>query len=155
MTPLAQVRRLHVQAEFVDDDIVEPFLMQQHRNLVDVVGIDTGNHRTLFDIREQCDLAPLIVGNAMLCATQQNVGLNTDGAQFLDGVLCRLGLDLAGARDVGHQRQVHVDHVVAPKFDTHLPNGFQERQRFDVADRTADLHQANIRVARHRGECNA
>jgi hypothetical protein len=64
--------------------------------------------------------------------------------QFLDGMLGRLGLQLAGGRDVGQQRQVHVADVVAAFLDTHLADGFQEGQRLDVADRAADLDDRHV-----------
>ena len=46
-------------------------------------------------------------------AAQQDVGLDTDGAQFLDAVLGRLGLQFLRGGDPGHQRDVHEDAVFA------------------------------------------
>ena len=37
--------------------------------------------------------------------------------------------------------------AVAAQFQTHLTDGLQERQRFDVAHRAADFHQGDIRLA--------
>jgi len=37
--------------------------------------------------------------------------------------------------------------VFSPQFRAHLPNRLHERQRFDIAHGTADLHQADIGVA--------
>ena len=42
---------------------------------------------------------------------------------------------------------MHVQNVVAAEFDTQLTNRFQERQRFDVTDRAADLDHAHVRIA--------
>ena len=42
-------------------DVVQILLVQQHRNLVDVVGIDRRYHGALLDVGEQRDLAPLLV----------------------------------------------------------------------------------------------
>ena len=86
-------------------------------------------------------------GSGVQAAAQQHIRLNADAAQFLDRMLCRLGLDLPGPADDGHQRQMHVQHLVAAEFHAHLANGLEERQRFDVADRAADFHHADIRVA--------
>ena len=104
-------------------------------------------HRALLDVREQRDLAPLLGRQRVLAAAQQQVGLDADRAQFLDRVLRRLGLDLARGRDVRDQRQVHVQHVVAPEFDAELADRLEERQRLDVADRAADLDHADVGVA--------
>ncbi len=38
--------------------------------------------------------------------------------------------------------------MIAPEFDPHLANRLEKRQRFDVADVLADLHHANIGIAR-------
>ena len=89
-------RRL--QAQLVDHDVVEILLVQQHRNLVDVVGVDRGDHGALLDVGEQRDLAALLVRQRVQAAAQQDVRLNTDAAQLLDRVLRRLGLDLARSR---------------------------------------------------------
>src|SRR6202171_4637563 len=101
--PFRQIRGRRIQPQLVDHDVVQPLLVQQHRNLVDVVGIDPGNHRALLDIGEQGDLAALLVRQRVRAAAQQNVRLNADTAQFLDRMLRRFGLDLAGTSDDGHQ----------------------------------------------------
>ena len=106
-----------------------------------------GNHRALFDIGEQRDLAPLLVGKRLRAAAQQDVGLDADAAQFLDRMLRGLGLDFPGTADDGHQRQVHVQHLIAAEFHAHLANRLEKRQRFDVADRAADFHHAHVRIA--------
>ena len=59
-------------------------------------------------------------------------------------MLGRLGLELAGRRDIRHQCQVHEDGLVRAAFGTDLADSFEERQRFDVADGAADFDQANI-----------
>lgn len=55
-----------------------------------------------------------------------------------------LGLELAGRRDVGHQRQVHEGGVVAPHAQAHLASGLQEGQRLDVAHGAADLDDGHV-----------
>src|SRR5580698_4434466 len=82
----------------------------------------------------------------MLATTQQHVRLDADAAQLLHGVLCRFGLDLAGAAHYGNQRQVEIDTVAAAELDTELADGFQERQRFDIADCATDFDHADIRA---------
>ncbi len=103
------------------------------------------------DVGEQRDLAALVVRQRAVGAAQQHVGLDTDLAQFLDRVLGRLGLDLAGRGDVRHQREVNVADIVASHLDPHLADRFEERQRLDVADGAADLDDGDFGVARARG----
>ena len=147
LLPLGEIGRRHIEAQLVDDDFVEALLVQQHRDLVDVVGVDAGDDRALFDVGEQRDLAALFVGQRVLAAAQQHVGLDTDAAQFLHRMLRGLGLDLARAADDGHQRQVQEHAVVAAELDAELADGFEERQRLDVADRAADFHHADVGIA--------
>ena len=43
---------------------------------------------------------------------------------------------------------MYVHHVVVAELHAHLAYRLQERQRFDVAHGTADLHQGNVGIAR-------
>ena len=86
-------------------------------------------------------------GSGSLAAAQQHVRLDADAAQLLHRMLRRLGLDLARAADDRHQRQVHVDAIVAAELDAELADGLEERQRLDVADRAADLDHADVGIA--------
>ena len=144
--PVRQVGRRRLDAQAVEDDVVQALLVQQQRDLVDVVGVHGRDHGPLLDVGEQRDLAPLLVRQLVAAAAQQHVGLDADRTQFLDRVLGGLGLDLAAADD-RHQRQVHEHAVVAAELDRHLPDRLQERQRLDVADRAADLDHADVRLA--------
>ena len=128
-------------------DVVQRLLVQQQRNPVDVVGVDRRDHRAFLDIGEQRDLAALLVRQHRLAAAQQDIRLDADRAQLLDRMLRRLGLDLVRTADHRHQRQVHVDDVVAAELDAELADRLEERQRFDVADRAADLDHADVGIA--------
>jgi len=46
----------------------------------------------------------------------------------------------------GHERQVDVDHVLAPDVLFELADGLEERQPLDVADRAADLDDHDVRA---------
>src|SRR5258705_3052603 len=146
LAPLGQIGGRYLQAQLVDDDVIERLLMQQDRDPVDVVRVDRGNHRPLFHIGKQGNLAPLLLGQWMLAAAQQHVRLDADAAQLLHRVLRRLGLDLTRAPHYRHQRQVHERAVVAAELDTELADGLEERQRLDVTDGAADLDHADIRA---------
>ena len=77
---------------------------------------------------------------------KQNVGSDTDLAQFANGVLRRFGFQFARGGDVRHQRDVNEERVAGAFFVAHLANRFQKRQRFDVADRAADLDDDDVRL---------
>ena len=77
-------------------------------------------------------------------AAEQDVGLDADGEQLLDGVLRGLGLQLLRGGDPRDQREVDKDGVFAAQFLAHLADGFKKRQRFDVADGAADLDDGDV-----------
>ena len=79
-------------------------------------------------------------------------GRDTDAPQLVDRVLRRLGLELAGVADVGHQRQVDEHAAPTPGVDRELPDRLQERQRLDVAHGPADLgdHEVDVGGVGHQ-----
>ena len=86
------------------------------------------------------------LGIARSARTSRMSGAMPMRAQFLDRMLGRLGLQLAGGRDVGHQRQMDIDGVVARQVVAELADRLQERHRLDVADRAADLAEHEVVV---------
>ena len=59
---------------------------------------------------------------------------------------CWVGLVFSSPHgaDVGHQRDVQEEHVVAADVVAHLAGGLEERQRLDVADGAADLGDHDV-----------
>ena len=101
--PDRQICRLGQDTQFVTDDFVEHLLVQHAGNLVDGIGIQTFDDRFRHHITEQRDLATLFDWNGAVSTAEQNIRLNTDLTQFLDGVLGRFGFQFAGGGNVGQQ----------------------------------------------------
>ena len=59
-------------------------------------------------------------------------------------VLRRLGLLLARRADERHQGDVDVADVLAADIEAELPDGLEEREDLDVADRAADLGDDDV-----------
>ena len=114
------------------DDLVEHLVVQHARDLVDRIGVEHFDHGLALHVAEERDLRLFLFRNVAVGAAEQDVGLDTDLAQFLDRVLRRLGLQLAGGRDVGQQREVHVAGVIAPFLQPHRPLRQGERGRAAV-----------------------
>ena len=85
-------------------------------------------------------------GTVAVAAAKQKIGLNSDGKQLLHGMLRRLGFQFAGRGDERHQRHVHEDEIFRTEFQPHLPDRFEERKRFDVADRAADFDDHHVGI---------
>ena len=111
---------------------------------IDIVDVERLDHGAFAHVAEQRELLPLALRNRPVAAAKKNIGLNADGAQFAHRVLGRLGLELPGARDERHQRQMDIDRVVPRQVIAKLPNGLEIRQAFYVADGAADLAQYEI-----------
>ncbi len=96
------------------------------------------------NVAEERDLAPLVFRERPVGAAQQHIGLDADRAKLLHRMLRRLGLELAGARDVGHERQMDEGGRATRQLVAELADRLEEGQTLDVADRTADFAQHEI-----------
>ena len=74
----------------------------------------------------------------------QDVGLQADGTQFLDGMLGGFGLDFTRRAEVRHQRQVNYACPLGADFKPELADGLQERLRLDIPDGTASLDDHDV-----------
>jgi hypothetical protein len=87
------------QPEGAEHLAVEAFRMIGQRHVVDRVHVQRLDDGRWLHVAEQRDLAALGFRDRPVGAAQQDVGLDADRAQFLDRVLGRLGLELAGRRE--------------------------------------------------------
>src|SRR5260221_9430429 len=145
--PYFELGRLGDDAELVADNFIEHLLMQHPGNPVDRVRVPDGDHGIGLNVGKQRDFFLFVLGDGPIGAAQERVGLDADPAQLLHRVLRGLGLDLAGALDIRHERQVNVAGVVRAELQAHLSHRFEEGQRLDVPDRAADLDDCHFRFA--------
>ena len=148
LAPAAERGRRAFDAELLEHDAIESLLVEAKRNLVDRAHVGALDDRAEFDVAEQRDLALHVVGDRMLAAKNEHVGLDTDLHQLAHRVLRRLRLELTGGGDVRHQREMHEDRVLAADVVAELTDRFEERLRFDVADRAADLDDHDVGLGR-------
>ena len=134
------------EAELANDDAAESSLLEEKRHFVDRLGGLGGDDGFGRDVREQGDLLADLVAHGMIGAKDDHVRLDADAAQLLDGVLRRLGLELARGGKLGEQRDVDVEDVAPADVLAHLANRLEERQRLDVAHRAAHLDDHDVRV---------
>ena len=136
------------QVEPAYDVGVEALAVQHLGDVVDRRGVGGGDHGLLVDVAHQRDLPLDPVRDLPVGAADDGVGLDTDRAQRGDRVLGGLGLQLAGRADVGHQRDVEEEAVVAADVVADLARRLEERQRLDVTDGAADLGDHDVDVRR-------
>ena len=142
--PLPQLGGRSVDPELLADERVEPFRAQHRRDEIDVRDVGRGDDRADVDVGEEGDLVldPLV--ELLVRAADDHVGVDTDAAQLVDGVLRRLRLQLAGGLDERDERAVEIEHVLGPDLAPELPDRLEERERLDVADRAADLGDDDV-----------
>ncbi len=126
--------------------------MQHQGDLVERRGVDAGDDAVFGDVAELGDLLLQPRRDRAVGAAHDGVGLDAPAPQLGDRVLRGLGLLLARRADERHQRDVHVEHVVAADVLAELPDRLEERQDLDVADGATDLgdHDVDVLVGRQR-----
>ena len=129
---------------FVADELVEPLALEHARHLVHVGDVGARDDRARVDVGEQRDLVADVARELLVRAADDDVGMDADAAQLVDGVLRRLRLQLAGRLDERHERDVDVDDVLGPDLAPELADRLEERQRLDVADGAADLGDDDV-----------
>ena len=127
---------------------VQALAGEHQRHLVDGVHVLGGDDRLLRHVAVEGELGLDVGGEVAVGAAEQDVGLDADGAQLAHAVLHGLGLQLVRGGDVGHERQVHEDGVVAAHVLAELAHRLQEGQALDVAHRAADLHDHDVALPR-------
>ena len=125
---------------------VEALAVQHLGDVVDRRRVGGGDHGLLVDVAHQRDLLLDPLGQLPVGPADDGVGLDTDRPERGHGVLGRLGLELAGRPDVGHQGDVEEEAVVPADVVADLARGLEERQRLDVADGAADLGDHHVHV---------
>ena len=118
--------------------------MQLERDFIDRLHVGTLDHAAEIDVAELRDLALQLLRQRSLGTANENVRLDSDLHELADGVLGRLRLQFGGRRDEWNQREMNEEGVVAADFLAELTDGFEERQRLDVAHRPADLRDDHI-----------
>ncbi len=145
LAPILQVGLGRLEAEPVDDQLVDLVVDQAQRHLVDrkilVLLFDHGVDR---HVAEQGDLFAVLAAERMLGAADEDVGLDADLAELADRVLGRLGLELLGRLEIRHERQVDVEAVLLADVEGELADRLEKRQALDVADRAADLGDHDV-----------
>ncbi len=135
------------QSEFLNDQIVKLVIDQRQRHFVDrKIFVLFFDHRFDRYVTKQGNLFAVFAADRVFAAANQHIGLDTDFAKLADRVLRWLRLQFVGRLQIGNQRQVHIQAVLAAHIERELADRFQERQAFDVAYRATDLSDHNVDV---------
>ncbi|MCH8844798.1 MAG: hypothetical protein IID61_17705, partial [SAR324 cluster bacterium] len=83
----------------------------------------------------------------MTGTADQQIRLNTNFPERPDAVLGRFGFKLSTGFQIGDDRNMDVHDVFPAQVQTKLADGLQERQRFNVSHRAADLTDHHVHIA--------
>ena len=138
------------EVQHAADVVVEALVVEHERDLVEDVGVDRGDDALLGHVAELRDLLLEPRRDRPVGAAHDGVGLDAAAAQLGDRVLGGLGLLLARRADERHERDVHVEDVLAADVLAELPDRLEEREDLDVADGAADLGDHDVDVVGRR-----
>src|SRR5215470_1159246 len=144
--PGLEILRALFEMEQPQNLLVEAFAAELCRYGVNGVHVFHRDHARFGDVAEERDLSLQLGGDMPVAAAEQDVWLNPDAQHLLHTVLRGLGFLFAGGGNVGNQRHVYKQGIFAAEFQAHLADGFEERQRFNVADGSADFYDDHIDV---------
>ena len=126
--------------------------MNHQRHFVNAARVEIFEHAVRRNVAEQADLRAHIARQRLFAAADDDIRLNPQPGQLLDGMLGRLGLQFARRGDIRHERHVDIQRVFAADLVFQLARRFEERQGFDVADRAADLGDDHVRRVLPKGD---
>ncbi len=144
--PLGEIGLGGFDAQILERERVDALGGEVERDLIDAGHVARDDGGGLLHVAEGGDLLAHLAGHGAVGAAEQDVRLDADGEHLLDRVLRGLGLELLRGGDPRDERDVDEAGVVAAHLLAHLADGFEERERFDVADGAADLDDDDVVV---------
>ena len=149
MFPLGQIALLRrfLDAQLAKHDLGKSRFLQHDRRLVENRKSQVLDDAVLFDVAEQCDLAENgRIIHRTVAARHDDIRHDAEGLQLFDRMLGRFGLMLARRFQIRNQGYMDEEAVAASCLAGHLADGFQERLRLNIAGRSADLCDNDVRI---------
>ena len=145
--PVLQIRRRALQAQFTADHSRQSSLLQHQRSRIQRRQCGVFNHAIVLHVAEVGNHGEdRFIRDFFICPQHDDVGADTHALQFLHAVLGGLGFMLSAGLQVGYQRHMNIACVVPADFQADLTDGLDKRLALDIADRTADFGDNNVRV---------
>lgn len=135
------------ESDFVHYEAVDFIATKVERALVNgVIAIAEGDDIFLIDVAEHRDLAAVVFIEVVLGAADDDVGLDANFAEFGDGLLSRLGFDLAGGFEERKQCDVDEADIFFADFERKLAECFEKKETFHVADGAANFRDQHVDI---------
>ena len=134
------------QAQLVQHNAAQVFLLQGQRNSIEAVQVAVFNHLLHRHVAQLGYFAAGGVGQLHLGAADDDVRLNALAEQLSNAVLSGFGFNLAGFSQIWHQRHVDVNAIFAPHVAAKLADSLHKGQGFNIAHRAAHLDNGHVGV---------
>ena len=126
LLPLGQIQGRLAEPQALADDGSEPLLLEGEGRLIQQRNVAVGDDILPRDVAEQGHLVLEFPGDRLLGTANDDIGLDAQGEQLLDGMLGRLGLHLLRSRDIGHEGDMEEEAILPAVLDSELADGLQE-----------------------------
>ncbi len=143
-SPLPQIGIAQRQAQQIHQQLIQSLPIEHQRNFIHGFHILRRDDRVLRYVTEQRNFRLHIHWQFAFATAKQNIRLNSYAQQFFHRMLRRFGFQFTRSGQIRNQRQMHECRVVTTDFVAHLANGFQKRQRFNVAHGSPDFDNHHI-----------
>lgn len=125
--------------------MVEAFFLQKERYFIDALSREVIDDGFRLYVAEHTDLSLHIRRECLHSTADDDIRLDSDGAQLLDGVLGRLCLEFVSGFDVWYECDVNIDDVISIRYVfLDLTDGFEEWQGLDITDGATDLRDDDV-----------
>ncbi len=91
--------------------------------MIDIRDGEQGDNRLLPHVAEEGDFLPELLRHGIVAATDDDIRLDSDGAQFLYAVLCRLGLEFLGGGEIREKGYMDIKDIFRADVGTKLSYG--------------------------------
>ena len=144
--PVGQIGRTLFHMKRLAHLVGEALLFEHQRHLIQRFRVEILDDIARGHVAEAGQLFAHPLRDGKIAAADQHTGLDAHGLQRLDRVLRGLGFQLLAALEVGNQRNMNKQHVVAIIFPLELTNCLDEGLALDIADGTADLGDNDVAI---------
>ena len=142
--PGGQAGHFSGQPQFPADHGIQTVPMQHQRCLIETVHGVVFDDAVLFHVAEQGDFIFDALFQRTVHPGHDQIRMNAQGLQFLDGMLGGLGFVFIGSAQPGYQGHMDEETVLMSLLKGDLADGFDEWLSFNISDRAADFCDQDV-----------
>ena len=150
LRPVLEIRFWTVKVETLTDNLRKMLFLHGERSLVQILYIQILEDMVRRQVAEQRDLVLHCCVQRIFRAAHDDVRLDSHSLEFFYTGLRRFCLHFLGGAQIGDQRDMDQNHVLASLLMLELADGLKERLALDIADGSTHLDDGDLRVLGRR-----